>query len=226
MNLTESRLKQIIQEELQNVINDLDLDEQLTGKTLDQAILNAKPAKPLPPGAQKEPYDPAKTRCPAIAQKYYKARGIMFINRQKANNGIGYTAVGMKGFEKITGVGIPRPGDTDCDGMARALRQLIANIRKEKSAGTNTVTKDSVPGRVHTSVQSMRRATKGTVSARVISTKREGDEVVVTVEGMAPDRVKGKKAEGRAKIIGRIGFARRKAASKARLNLLKGEFVD
>ena len=64
------------------------------------------------------------------------------------------------------------------------------------------------------------------VSARVISTRREGNIAVVTVEGIAPERIKGKRAEGRAKIIGRIGFARRKAAFKARQNLLRGKFVD
>ena len=130
MKLTKSRLKQIIKEELQNVLNDLDLDEQLKRKALDQAILNAKPAQPPSMGAQKEPYDPAKTRCPEIAQKYYKARGIKFVNRQEANGGIGYTATGMKGFENMTGTAIPRPGDDDCAGMQRALSQLIANIKK------------------------------------------------------------------------------------------------
>ena len=62
---------------------------------------------------------------------------------------------------------------------------------------------------------------QGSVSARVISTRREGNIAVVTVEGIAPERIKGKKAEGRAKIIGRIGFARQKAAARARLKLLK-----
>ena len=64
------------------------------------------------------------------------------------------------------------------------------------------------------------------VSARVVGTKMEGNVVVVTVEGNAPERVKGKKAEGRAKFRGNIGLARQAAASKARQNLLKGKFVD
>ena len=64
------------------------------------------------------------------------------------------------------------------------------------------------------------------VSARVVGNKMEGNVVVVTVEGNAPERVKGKKAEGRAKFRGNIGLARQAAASKARQNLLKGKFVD
>lgn len=86
----------------------------------------------LPKGTINEQaaYDPANTGCPEIAQKYYKAKGIMFINRYEANNGVGYTATGMKGFENMTGTAIPRPGDDDCAGMQRALVQLIANIKK------------------------------------------------------------------------------------------------
>ena len=64
------------------------------------------------------------------------------------------------------------------------------------------------------------------VSVRIISAKTEGNIRVVTVEGIAPERIKGKKAEGRAKIIGRIGHAQSKAARRARIKLLRGEFLD
>ena len=64
------------------------------------------------------------------------------------------------------------------------------------------------------------------VSGRVLSTKVKGNVVIVTVVATAPESVKGKKAEGKHKFRGNINLAREIAQEKAFDNLEKGIFVD
>ena len=208
MKLTKSRLKQLIREVLS--------EQPLSDEEMQQKLLSTMDANFA---AQ---YDPRKTKCPEVAVGAFKAHKVVFRpTKMMGRSGYEASSTKFKGFENITFFApLQTSEQPHCLAMTQAFEgfkeKLLAAMRAKKSGGQ---------GQEQGKGKTTRTVTKGSVSARIISTRKEGNEVVVTVIGTA-GKVKGKKAEGRARARGSIGIARQVAASKARTNLLRGKFVN